>query len=804
MSQPEGDTFRQSDYTADNIQVLEGLEAVRKRPAMYIGSTNVAGLHHLVWEVVDNAVDEHMAGFCDDIQVILQSDGSVTVIDSGRGIPTETHSEMGISAAEVVLTTLHAGGKFEKDVYQVSGGLHGVGVSVVNALSLRLDIEIKRGGKVHTQVYDRGGARERLAEVGVTEKRGTKITFFPDPEIFETTVFKYDILANRLRELSFLNRGLRIHLTDERDDELRYNEFYYEGGIASFVQYLSKAKHPLHPDPIYIESSKNGVQVEAALQWTQTYKEQIFSYTNNINTIDGGTHLSGFRAALTRTMNVYGNDETKLFKGLAQNPTGEDIREGLVAVISVKVPDPQFEGQTKTKLGNSEVKGIVEQIVNEKLGEFLQENPSYSQSILNKITMAARAREAARKARDLTRRKGLLDSSSLPGKLADCSNKDPKGSEIYLVEGDSAGGSAKQGRERSFQAILPLRGKILNVEKARFDKMLSSQEIRTLITALGTGIGSEDYDSEKLRYHKVILMTDADVDGSHIRTLLLTFFYRQMPDLIERGHIYIAQPPLYRVSRGKKESYLKNERAFEDYLLAEGAQRLQVEIGSESRLFEGDRLVSLIRQLTDFRKLKAKAGHLGPSESLIECLLNLSVEVEMFESRDQVQALLQRLGEHGFQGNILEDEEHNLWDLELNTGAGTRASRLTASFFSHPKMRRLRSLWAELCSLNVQPIRIMGGKGGEKKLENLLDLVDAFYDRAKDGMSIQRFKGLGEMNPEQLWTTTMDPSKRTLLRVRVDDAVAADEVFTILMGDNVEERRKFIQNNALEVKNLDV
>jgi DNA gyrase subunit B len=793
-------------YSAESIRVLEGLEAVRKRPAMYIGSTNEAGLHHLVWEVVDNSVDEHMAGYATRVDVTIHSDNSVTVVDDGRGIPVDIHTDRGVSAAEVVLTVLHAGGKFDHNSYKVSGGLHGVGVSVVNALSKNLDLEIKRDGKVYTQSYERGVPQEPLQETGVTDKRGTKVHFLPDPEIFETVVFNYDILAGRLRELSFLNRGLRIALSDLRGDEVRSVEFYYEGGIVSFVEYLSRSKRPIHPRPIYIEAEKSGITVELALQWNETYVEQIFSYANNINTVDGGTHLSGLKAALTRTLNAYGAD-TKLFKGLGANPTGEDIREGLVAVVSVKVPDPQFEGQTKAKLGNSDVKGIVEAVVNEKLGEWLLESPNEAQAIVNKVVNAARAREAARKARDLTRRKGLLDSSSLPGKLADCAERDPAAAELYIVEGDSAGGSAKQGRERAFQAILPLRGKILNVEKARFDKMISSQEIRTLITALGTSIGSEEFDVQKLRYHKLILMTDADVDGSHIRTLLLTFFFRQMPQLIERGYVYVAQPPLYKISRGKKDTYLKNERAYEDFIVGEGAGRLELRLGGdEGHLFTGEDLAVLVRRLSAFRKLKHKANRFGLTSRVVEDLLRENAgERTFFESRIALEPLAEKLRERRYHVRIGEDPEHNLWQMVIHRGAGTREAAISFEIMSSPEMRQLQAEWVHIAQLDRPPIMLkLIGKEAREELENIDAVVERFFELAKEGLSIQRFKGLGEMNPDQLWMTTMDPATRTLLRVRVDDAVAADEVFTVLMGDDVEARRSFIEENALEVKHLDV
>jgi len=794
------DSHGTEQYGAESIKVLEGLEAVRKRPAMYIGSTNSQGLHHLVYEIVDNSIDEALAGFCDDIQVTIHLDGSITVLDNGRGIPTDIHPTEGRPAAEVALTVLHAGGKFDNQSYKVSGGLHGVGVSVVNALSKRLELEIRRDGKLWRQTYAYGDPQTPLEAVGETRKRGTKITFLPDDSIFETTEFSFDILSQRLRELAFLNAGVRITITDEREENKRH-EFHYEGGIVSFVEYLNRNRNCLHPKPIFFRGERNGVDIEIALQYNDTYDEKVFSFANNINTHEGGTHLIGFRAALTRTMNSYAvaND---LLKKEKVGITGEDLREGLTAVISVKIPQPQFEGQTKTKLGNSEVKGYVETLMNEKLGQFLEENPKIAREIIGKSIEAARAREAARKARELTRRKGALDISNLPGKLADCQEKDPALCELYLVEGDSAGGSAKQGRDRKFQAILPLKGKILNVEKARFDKMLSSQEIGTLITALGTGIGKDDFDIAKLRYHRIIVMTDADVDGSHILTLLLTFFFRQMPEIVERGHLYIAQPPLYKVKRGKKELYLRNEAALQNYLLDEGTEEATLFLEQGGKSYTGKQIIPILRQLVEYRNLLDKVTGKGANEELVRLMLRLGVPADL-ESLDEIDRHLARLSE-AYPGGEYSRLDDGRYILRLGN---------IRHAIDHQFLSVITSYEYRLLKESHRKVRDLFGTGiarvtfaGREPLETSrgLELLDIFMNEAKKGLTIQRYKGLGEMNPEQLWETTMNPENRTLLQVKIEDAVEADNIFTILMGDQVEPRREFIETNALNVVNLDI
>jgi len=798
-------------YGADKIKVLEGLEAVRLRPAMYIGSTGIEGLHHLIYEVVDNSVDEALNGFCDRVEVTIHINNSVTVIDNGRGIPTDFHEQTQKSAAEVVLTVLHAGGKFDNDSYKVSGGLHGVGVSVVNALSQRLDLEIWRGGNVFEQSYERGKPVTEFRQTGTTKRRGTKITFVPDSEIFESLEFSYDTIAARLRELSFLNKGLEIVLEDLRSD--RREVFKYEGGISSFIEYLNKNKNVLHPKPIYFETKKEEVIVEVSMQYNDGYSETIFSFANNINTHEGGSHLSGFRAALTRTINAYAQAED-LLKDLKENPTGEDVREGLVAVVSVKLRNPQFEGQTKTKLGNSEVKGLVENAVNESLGAFLEENPALARRILSKAIEAARAREAARKARDLTRRKGALDTALLPGKLADCQERDPKFCEIFIVEGDSAGGSAKQGRDRKFQAILPLRGKILNVEKARFDRLLGNAEIATMISAFGTGIGKEDFTTEKLRYHRIIIMTDADVDGSHIRTLLLTFFYRQMPELLEKGHIYIAQPPLYGIKHGKSINYLKNEHEMEEYLMKRATEGVVIVAEKSGRQYSGPQLVKLMRgvheQTTVFEKLNRRLQDKNLLNRVLQFvageggLLSSGFSLKQLFKDEEVLAELGRVLEQiGYESTVLVDEEHGLRSLVAdNKSNGNRVS-LNWEFLSSAEWQRLFELYSELVPLEKPPLTVKEN-GNAVAVNSPGELLSYLLSLGKKDLTMQRYKGLGEMNPVQLWETTMNPETRTLLKVSIDDAVQTDAIFTILMGDAVEPRRRFIEDNALNVRNLDI
>jgi DNA gyrase subunit B len=813
---PSDDTARRTanvseeDYGADKIKVLEGLEAVRTRPAMYIGSTSLDGLHHLLYEVVDNSVDEALNGFCDHIEVTIHIDNSITVTDNGRGIPTDFHEQSGRSAAEVVLTVLHSGGKFDNASYKVSGGLHGVGVSVVNALSQRLDLEIWRGGKVFEQTYERGKPVTEFRQTGKTKRRGTKITFNPDAEIFEVLEFSYDAIAARMRELAFLNRGLQIVLEDLRSD--RRDVFKYEGGITSFVEFLNANKTALHPKPIYFEARKEDVIVEAAMQYNDGYSETMFSFANNINTHEGGTHLIGFKAALTRSLNSYAQ-ANDLMKDLRENPTGEDVREGLAAVISVKLRNPQFEGQTKTKLGNSEVKGIVEAVVNENLGAFFEENPAVAKRILTKAIDAARAREAARKARDLTRRKGALDTALLPGKLADCQERDPKFCEIFIVEGDSAGGSAKQGRDRKFQAILPIKGKILNVEKARFDKMLSNQEIATMISAIGTGIGKEEFAGDKLRYDRIIIMTDADVDGSHIRTLLLTFFYRQMHELVEGGHIYIAQPPLYGVKDGRKIRYLKNEREMEEHLLQCATQDVIVTVEKSGMEYGGARLIHLLRQIRErnavYSKLNRRLGDRDLLNRLLQfvagegALLDNGFSLkQLFEDGEVLSELGRVLEEIGYQYELLRDEEHGLHSLVITKGVSTKHT-INWEGLSSVEWQRLFQLYSEMAPFDKPPF-LVGENGSIVSVASREELLDYILSLGKRNLTVQRYKGLGEMNPEQLWETTMNPESRTLLRVSIDDAVQTDAIFTILMGDAVEPRRKFIEENALNVRNLDI
>ncbi len=804
-------TLPEDDYGADKIKVLEGLEAVRVRPAMYIGSTGIEGLHHLVYEVVDNSVDEALNGYCTKIEVTIHIDNSVTVIDDGRGIPTDFHEQAQKSAAEVVMTVLHAGGKFDNDSYKVSGGLHGVGVSVVNALSQRLDLEIWRGGKVYEQSYERGRPVTDFRQTGTTRRRGTKITFNPDTEIFETLDFSYDTIAQRLRELSFLNKGLMIVLEDLRSDQRV--EFHYEGGITSFVEHLNRNKNTLHPKPIYFETRKEDVVVELAMQYNDGYSETIFSFANNINTHEGGTHLSGFKSALTRTINSYAQ-ANDLLKDLKENPTGEDAREGMVAVVSVKLKSPQFEGQTKTKLGNSEIKGIVETAVNENLGAFFEENPAVARKILAKALEAARAREAARKARDLTRRKGALDSTLLPGKLADCQERDPKFCEIFIVEGDSAGGSAKQGRDRKFQAILPIKGKILNVEKARFDKMLSNQEITTMISAIGTSIGKEDFALDKLRYDRIIIMTDADVDGSHIRTLLLTFFYRQMPELLEGGHIYIAQPPLFGIKEGKKIKYLKNEREMEDFLMQRATEDVIVVVERSGQKLSGGVLTKTLKEVHEYKSVYDKLNRRLEDKRLLDRILEFVAGdgallksgftlKQLFQDEEILPELGKVIEEIGYRYSILSDEEHGLRSLVLEREATGKKITVNWDFLSSAEWQRLFALYFEIAPLDKPPF-VVRQNGSSIQIQSRDELLNYILSLGKKEVTMQRYKGLGEMNPAQLWETTMNPETRTLLKVSIDDAVQTDAIFTILMGDAVEPRRRFIEDNALNVRNLDI
>jgi len=798
-------------YDADSIKVLEGLEAVRKRPAMYIGSTGKEGLHHLVYEVVDNSIDEAAAGFCDNINVKIRVDNSIVVDDDGRGIPVEIHKTEGVSAAEVALTKLHAGGKFNSDSYKVSGGLHGVGVSVVNALSKTCELEVRRDGNVYRQTYKRGVPDAPLAKVGKTKGKGTTVTFLPDDEIFEETEFSFDIIANRLRELAFLNSGIKITLVDDRDD--KSVEFLYKGGIVSFVEYINRNKRTLHKNPIYVTGSREHCTVEVALQYNESYLENIFSFANSINTIEGGTHMVGFRSALTRVFNNYAT-ANKIIKDGKESLRGEDLREGLACVISVKVRNPQFEGQTKTKLGNSDVKGLVEGIVYEKIGTYLEENPSVTRQILNKCMEAARARDAARRARELTRRKGALEVGSLPGKLADCQEKDPALSEIYLVEGDSAGGSAKQGRDRKYQAILPLRGKVLNVEKARFDKMLQNEEIKVMVTAFGAGIGADDYDISKLRYHKVIIMTDADVDGAHIRTLLLTFFFRQMRELIERGHLYIAQPPLYKVVEKKKELYIQNEEQMKNYVLENGVEKVNLQMGDGSSFpVSGAKLLVLIKKVMRIEDMFDRFEREGRDRRLMRVLAGDPVLVEeTFQNEHELLKIAGRtvvaLGNETIADyRIDEDPDHGGYKMifSIRKNGTTVTSCIDRETFLAPQFGEIRNQMAQVAVLGEPPyLDYPEDAATPVTLASAKELVDHIINMGKKGLTIQRYKGLGEMNPEQLWETTMNPEKRTLLQVTVDDAVQADEIFTTLMGDQVEPRRDFIYQNALYVSNLDV
>ncbi len=791
-------------YDADKIKVLEGLSAVRKTPSMYIGNIEVEGLHRLVYEVVDNSVDEALAGYCDHIKVSLHSDNGVTVDDNGRGIPVGRHKTEKIPAVEVVMTKLHAGGKFDHDSYKVSGGLHGVGVSVVNALSGFLEVEIRSGGKVYSQSYERGKRKSALAVTGKTRRTGTKVHFRPDPEIFKNIDFSFDIISQRLRELAFLNKGLKILLEDERTDKSK--EYYYKGGIVSFVEYLNKGRIAINKKPIYMEAEKEDVSMELSIQYNDTYAERIFSFANNIKTQEGGSHVVGLKSALTRTINQYAST-ANLPKNLQERISGEDAREGLTAVISIKLRSPQFEGQTKTKLGNSEVKGLVEALVNEKLGNFLEENPSVARKIVSKTVEAARAREAARRARDIARKRGAWGEGTLPGKLADCQEANPAERELFIVEGDSAGGSAKQGRDRKFQAVLPLKGKILNVEKARFDKMLKSEEIKTLITALGTGVGRDEYNIEKLRYHKIIIMTDADVDGSHIRTLLLTFFYRMMPDLIDRGYLYIAQPPLYGLGKGKKAIYIKHESQLDEFLMKRVCQDKVVKASKGRVLLEKEGLYAFLGKLTDYDKVTNRLRRRGFDRGLIELLIEKNVkDRDSLQDKEGMTDLAQRLRSRGYQvDELLREEEHNIYELMIGE-AGNDAKRVRVGWelVSSADFQRAIVLWKDISSFDKPPFKVYRDSKESVSIDDKDQLLSYLLEDAKKGLSIQRYKGLGEMNPDQLWETTMDPQKRTLLKVKIEDMFEAHDIFTVLMGAEVELRRQFIETNALEVRRLDV
>ncbi len=830
-----------SNYTADKIRILEGLEAVRKRPGMYIGDTTARGLHHLVWEIVDNSVDEALAGHCNEITVKLHVDDSITVVDNGRGVPTGMHPS-GLTGVEVVFTKLHAGGKFNEDggAYKVSGGLHGVGASVVNALSTELKVEVKQNGKVFTQRFERGKTVSGLDVIGKTDKTGTSVTFKPDPEIFETLEYNHDTIGNRLRELAFLMKGLRFIFVDEKNN--KSDNYFYEGGIKSYVEYLNRTKTKIHEDIIYLTGEKDEVQVEIAVQWNDSYSETLLSYANNINTHEGGTHVSGFRTALTRVVNGFGK-ENDMFKGMGEQLTGDDIREGLTVVISAKIPDPQFEGQTKTKLGNSEVEGLVSSIVSEKLRIYFEQRPAIAKKIIQKSIDAAAARIAARKARDLTRRKSALDLGGLPGKMADCQEKDPALCELFLVEGDSAGGSAKQGRERRNQAILPLKGKILNVEKARFDKVLGFEEIRTLITALGTSIGKDNFDIAKLRYHKIVIMTDADVDGAHIRTLLLTFFFRQMPEIIERGYLYIAQPPLYKLKKGGKEQYLKNDSELQAYLLKSALESVAVSLGGKA--VPASQLAASLKACFSYNQAVRRYAFRAEPEVINGMILDADFGEEHFESEKTITERMKVIEEYSrkngvrdFTYSVSKDEEHSAFRIEVITtnANGRKATQIDKEFVTSTEYKELTKLAQNMLALGFGPFKLSWAnekESGKKEkaaetvpveaqeegvvskpaeeavvdynaASDIFDLAEKIVAFSKKGMTIQRYKGLGEMNPEQLWDTTMDPTRRSLQRVTVEDAVASDNIFSVLMGDAVEPRREFIEANALRVKNLDV
>ena len=802
-------------YTTDSIKLLKGLEAVRKRPGMYIGDTDdLSGLHHMVFELVDNSIDEAQVGYADHVGITIHADNSVTVEDNGRGIPVGIHKEHKRETLEIIMTDLHSGGKFDDNSYKVSGGLHGVGVSVVNALSKRLDVEVRRDGKVWQQSYEQGKPTGEIKNVGTSKKTGTKITFWADPKIFSVTEFHFDSLSQRLRELSFLNPGVRISILDERTE--KKHDFAYEGGIKSFVEHLNKAKQAIHDKVIFFQDVKGGTgdpkrdadkeRVEVALQWNEGYAETLFTFTNTINNRDGGTHLEGFKTALTRAVQKYA-EANGLTKGLKETTlSGDDCREGLTAVVSVKVKDPKFSSQTKDKLVSSEVKTWVQQVVYDKLGSYLEENPRVGKRIVEKIVESARAREAARKARELVRRKGALDSGALPGKLADCQEKDPAFSELFIVEGDSAGGSAKMGRDRRSQAILPLRGKILNVEKARLDKMLASAEIRTLITALGAGI-STDFDAAKVRYHKIVIMTDADVDGSHIRTLLLTFFFRHMATLIDKGFLYIAQPPLYKITENKKETYLKDEKEMSKFLLGRLGEDRTLSSEMSGTTVSGAKLAALLEKMEEYRTHVGKLSHRGIPEGLLRALLDRGMTSKGdFAEKKKVDDIAKAVRAFGVEkADVVADEEHSGWALEITRKVNgvPRSARIDAEFVSSFEFKRIKETAKAIGGFLDGPY-VVTRNGETAKHEILSAVVDAVYESAKKGLVINRYKGLGEMNPEQLWDTTMNPETRRLLQVAVEDAVEANEVFSILMGEAVEPRREFIEENALNVRNLDI
>jgi DNA gyrase subunit B len=802
----------QDSYSAQSIRVLEGLEAVRKRPGMYIGDTAERGLHHLVNEIVDNSVDEALGGFCNEINVVILSDNQISIEDNGRGIPVDMHPTEKRSALEVVHTVLHAGGKFDRGVYKVSGGLHGVGASVVNALSEEFEVEVRRDGKLYYQRYERGVPKTKVEERGATKLRGTKTTFSPDPRIFQEVKFKYETIARYLRDMAYLNAGLKIRIKDERNGKAE--EFHYEGGIAEFVESLTAGNDQLN-DVIFFKGVREGVDIEVALQWTNAFHEVMFTYANNIHTVEGGTHLSGLKSALTRTINFYAQ-KNNLFKNKEMRLEGDDAREGLVSIISVKLPEPQFEGQTKTKLGNSEVEGMVAALVNEKLGEYLEENPSDARKIINRAIEAATAREAARKAKDLVRRKGALDSGSLPGKLADCQERDPARSELFIVEGDSAGGSAKQGRDRRLQAILPLRGKILNVERVRIEKMLSSQELRTLIMALGMGVADEK-DVTKLRYHTVVIMTDADVDGSHIRTLLLTLFFRQFIEIVEGGYLYIAQPPLFRAKKGKQERYLKDEIALEDYLTDLGAEALtfQAGKGKEMRELHGAPLKTMVRKTLARERMYESLARRSKERPIVEVLARLTADKragdESFRSDKALKELAEAIVKE-LQGNLVYRIEQERVEPESNgafraifshaRNGATAPTVVDLTLLRAGELREIRRLDADLEVLKA-PYKLKSGDE-ERTVESLKAVADAVLEAGHKGVEVQRYKGLGEMNPEQLWETTMNPETRTMLRVQIGSQEDAEEMFQKLMGDQVEPRRQFIEENALNVRNLDI